>query len=112
MSLAHIKLHKNLQTDVLVTYIVRSPDFSTDGDWSDIGTIDIDLINSTYAFNPIGSWASEKIVPPSVYEQDESTQSHLLATQYAGFGYGAWTGRIASQVRRMLNANQFPDSAP
>lgn len=35
-----------------------------------------------------------------------------LSSEFAGYGYGAWTGRILSQVRRMQESGTYPDEIP
>jgi hypothetical protein len=111
MSYAHIKFVKKQDTPRSAIYIVRSPDFDAQHQWLDIAEIEIDKMQDTYKFEAIGVWTSEKIVPPFVYEKDDDEIERLIANEYQGHGYGAWTGRIASQINRLIHAKEYPEEA-
>jgi hypothetical protein len=112
MSLAHIQLHKVKESDVEVVYDVLSPDFSPSQQWEVVAHIAIKKSSFEYDFVPCNAWIGQKIVPPHVYELGHDEMEQQLVGEFANHGYGAWTGRIAAQLRRMREQYAYPDSAP
>ena len=112
MSLAAIRLDRLSARDPgTVCYRVMSPDFSSDHSWEEIGRLVIDLVTQEFTFDCTGAWANERVVPPWVYGLPESEMQRALTGQFAGFGYGAWTGRIRSAARQLMRVGTYPDTA-
>lgn len=111
MSFAHIQLRKLKEVQGEVSYVVLSPDFNDDHEWQQVAQLVVSRTHNTHTFIPCGAWASEKVVPPSVYGLSEPEMRKALASEFAGFGYGAWTGRIMSQIRRMQDTGNYPDQS-
>ena len=108
MSLACIKLVKKSEGHDAVIYSVLSPDFSESGDLEEIAFIEINKTQKSHVFSLGEKLMNEKVIPPYFYEMAEDKREELLASEFFGYGYGAWTGRVMSQVRQMLNAGKFP----
>lgn len=112
MSLAAIRLDKLPAREAgTVRYCVMSPDFSSDHSWEEIGRLVIDIAAQEFTFDCTGAWANERVVPPWVYGLPESEMQSALTGKFAGFGYGAWTGRIRSAARQLMRKGTYPDSA-
>lgn len=112
MSLAAIRLEKlSVQSAEPVCYRVMSPDFSSEHSWEEIGKLTIDPAAQEFTFECTGVWAHKRVVPPWVYGLPKSEMQRALAGQFAGFGYGAWTGRIRSAARQLMRAATYPDTA-
>ncbi len=92
-----------------VHYRVMSPDFSSAHTWEEIGQLLIDIDSQEFAFDCTGAWAGQRVVPPWVYGLPDSEMRHLLNGEFAGFGYGAWSGRIRSIARHLIRSGNFPD---
>lgn len=112
MSFAHIQLRKSVESDVEVAYDVLSFDFNPIHEWTVVAQIIIKKTPFEYEFIPCNEWFGKKIVPPHVYELAPDNSEKIIAEQYADHGYGAWTGRIASQVRKMREQFLFPNVTP
>ena len=112
MSLAAVRLDKvPAQEAGTVCYRVMSPDFSRDHSWEEIGRLVIDPVAEQFTFESTGIWSNERVVPPWVYDLQASEMHRALTNEFAGAGYGAWTGRIRSAARRLMRAGMYPDSA-
>jgi hypothetical protein len=112
MSFAHLRFKKSRENRDDIVYSVLSPDFSDNGEWQEIAEVAISRTQSTHTFSPRNCWTNEKIIPPYIYGLSEEERQKILASQFIGYGFGAWTGRILSQVRRMQVTGNFPDEIP
>jgi hypothetical protein len=112
MSLATIELRKVDDTSTEVVYDVYTPDFSQNTQYELIATIRINKISFKYEFEKRNFWVDKKVVPPQTYELGAGDMKNALANQFKDHGYGAWTGRISSQVKRMRKSTSFPDKCP
>ena len=112
MSLAHIRLKKVKEDDKDVVYAVLSFDFNDAHEWEQIAEVVVSRTQGTHIFSLRNAWLGEKVVPPYVYGLSEEERQSVLSSKFAGHGYGAWTGRILLQVRRMQDAGYFPDESP
>lgn len=112
MSSAHIQLRKVTESDREVTYDVLSPDFNPAQEWEVVAQIALRKHPFEYDFFPRNVWLGQKIVPPYVYELGQDDLERMLVEKFTNHGYGAWTGRIASQLRRMREQHEFPEVAP
>jgi hypothetical protein len=112
MSLVVIRLEKlPAQGGGTVNYRVLSSDFSSDHSWEEVGRLSIDPATQDFTFVCTGVWEHERVVPPWVYGLPHNEMQHALTGQFAGFGYGAWTGRIRSAARRLIRVGTYPDVA-
>ena len=112
MSLATIELRKINETSTEVTYEVHTPDFSKNAQYEPVAELLIEKVNSKYSFKRKNYWADKKVVPPHTYELEANDLESALANQFKDHGYGAWTGRISSQVSKMLKSGTFPEKCP
>ena len=111
MSIAAIRLEKMPTEDAgAVRYRVMSPDFSSDHSWEEIGRLVIDIGAQEFTFDCTGTWADQRVVPPWVYGLPEAEMQSALTGKFAGFGYGAWSGRIRSIARQLIRAGAYPES--
>jgi hypothetical protein len=109
MSRVHIHFIKEREDGTTVVYRVDSSDFNADQTEEPIARITINRHLKSYSFAPLGILSNVKVVPPHVYDLPESECDQILRVQYEGFGYGGWTSRIATVVRRLLTCDEFPD---
>lgn len=112
MSFAHIQLRKSIENDIEVSYDVFSPDFNSDNEWAVVAKIVIKKKPFNYEFILCNEWMGSKVIPPHVYDLAPDAMEKIIAEQYSNHGYGAWTGRISSQLRRMRELSLFPDVTP
>lgn len=112
MSFAHIRLKKLREDGREVSYVALSPDFNDAHEWQEVARLTVSRTQNTHTFVPQNAWADQKVVPPYVYGLSEPEMREALSSEFAGYGYGAWTGRILSQVRRMQESGTYPDESP
>lgn len=112
MSFAHIRLKKLKEDKGEVLYVALSPDFNDAHEWQEVAQLVVSRTQNTHTFVPCGTWSGQKVVPPYVYGLSEPEIREALSSEFAGYGYGAWTGRIQSQVRRMQDSGVYPDESP
>ena len=109
MSLVHLRFRKSSEQNDYVTYIVESSDFGDSNAWEAVAEISITKRRRSYSFRSLGSWKAQKVVPPYVYGLPEHDLKPLLAGEYAGFGYGAWTARIHRCIEKAISDEEYPD---
>lgn len=112
MSFAHIRLVKLKEDEDEVLYVAQSPDFNDAHEWQEVAQLTVSRTEGTHMFIPCNAWLGQKVVPPYVYGLSESAMREALSSEFSGYGYGAWTGRILSQVRRMQESGIYPDESP
>ena len=113
MSLAHIRLVKARESNDKVIYIAESPDFNDGRTWEAVAEIAISKASGhPFTFTPLNYWATQRVVPPETYELPVAERTARLAGPLAGYGFGAWTGRILSLIRLASKDAVFPDNAP
>lgn len=111
MSIAALRLEKVPASDAgLVRYRVMSPDFSTDHEWEEIGSLSLDVNAQVFDFECTGAWAGKPVVPPWVYGLPKPQMQAELTGKFQGFGFGAWSGRIRLLARKLLREGQFPQT--
>jgi hypothetical protein len=112
MSFAHIRLMKLKEDEHDIFYVALSPDFNDAREWQEVARLVVSRRHCTHDFMTSGAWSDKKVVPPYVYGLSEKEREAVLASKFHGAGYGAWTGRILSQVRRMQESGTYPDETP
>ena len=112
MSFAHIRLKKVREDEREVSYVALSPDFNDAHEWQEVARLVVSRTQNTHTFVPQNAWSDQKVVPPYVYGLSEPEMREALSSEFAGYGYGAWTGRILSQVRRRQESGTDPDDSP
>ncbi|WP_143684916.1 hypothetical protein [Variovorax sp. KK3] len=95
-----------------VSFVVLSPDFNDAHEWQEIASLSVSRTQNTHVLAPKNAWADQKVVPPYVYGLSEPEMRKVLSSEFTGYGYGAWTGRIWSQIRKMQESGIYPDEAP
>jgi hypothetical protein len=114
MSLAAIRLERVIRDDTRVVYSVRTTSFSSDSTEQEIGTVEISLPTrelGPYVFTPLGPLLGKRVLPPHVYDLKGDAFRSAISTEYPGFSYGAWVGRVNTLVRRMQRTGEFPEAA-
>lgn len=101
MSFAHIQFKKIREEGDFATISVFSPDFNDDREWQEVAELVVNRTDSTYSFTPRNAWTQLKIVPPYIYELNDYERERALSAQFSDYGYGAWSGRIISMLRKM-----------
>ncbi len=101
MSFAHIKLNKIKEEGGFSTFSVQSPDFNNEREWQEIAELVLNRTTGTYTFSPRNAWINFKFIPPHIFEMDKKEMEVLLSKKFSGYGYGAWTGRIAAMIRKI-----------
>ncbi|MFZ3118928.1 MAG: hypothetical protein WA159_11465 [Variovorax sp.] len=112
MSFAHIRLRKLKEDEEEVLYAALSPDFNEAHEWEEVARLSVSRLHNTHTFVPKNAWVDQKVVPPYVYGLNEPEMRQALASEFSGHAYGAWTGRILSQVRKMQELGLYPDESP
>jgi hypothetical protein len=108
MSRVHLHFIRERDQGSSVIYRVDSSDFNVNQIEEPIARITIDPEGRSYGFEPLGELLNARVVPPYVYDLPESESDEMLRVRYKGFGYGGWTARMASVVRRLLADEDFP----
>lgn len=111
MSFAHIRLKKLKDNEDAISYVALSPDFNDAHEWREVAQLIISRAQNTHTFVPCNAWSDQKVVPPYVYGLSEPETREALSSEFAGYGYGAWTGRIMSLVRRMQESGVYPEES-
>lgn len=93
-------------------YAALSPDFNDAHEWQEVAQIIVSQTQDTHAFVPSQVWSDKKVVPPYVYGLSEPEMREALSSEFADHGYGAWTGHILSQVRKMQESGVYPEESP
>lgn len=112
MSLVHLRFIQVFQDPVFVVYDVESIDMNDDLVPEIIGTIKIDKTNNDYMFTCCDKYLNKKIIPPTVFDLDDTEQKLLFETKYKDFGYGAWSRRINTWVKSFISKNEYPSVYP
>lgn len=111
MSRIHIQFTREAQTDLVVTYVVTSSDFDESRRSEPIARIEIDRIEKSYRYFPLGRFLTEKVIPPHVFNLPSAEQERALQQEFRDHGYGGWTSRIARVAQSIVERGEFPDEA-
>jgi hypothetical protein len=106
MSLAHLLLERQSDSDTLATYLVMSIDFNPEREWKPIGRLTIRKQESRFDFEPLNEWVTQGI---NVSPQDPSTREEL---RDSGEYWMAWRGRIRAWAMQMIEQHRFPETYP
>lgn len=106
MSLAHLLLERQSDSDSLATYLVLSIDFNPEREWRPIGKLTIQKRECRFDFEPLNEWATQGI---TVSPQDPSTTEELRGS---GEYWMAWRGRIRAWAMQMIEQGHFPAVYP
>ncbi len=112
MSYCHVRLKRISDDTSIVTYSVESPDFETNGQWSEIGQIRISKQENRYDFQPSKLLRNHKMIPPWVYGLDEKKKEAALRNEYKNFAWGAWSMAINHYATSFLEKGVFPENHP
>lgn len=105
MSFAHIKLEKISANDQEATYAALTPDFNEQKNWEIVANIVMNNLTKEFEFHAVNYWSDKKVVPPHVYLLDSTTMQQKLDGEFLDHHFGAWTGRIASHIRKLQMQN-------
>ena len=106
MSLAHLILKRQSDSDTQATYLVMSIDFTSEREWRPVGKLTLQKSEKTFAFEALNEWVTQGI---TVSPEDPSTAEELgNSGGYMMF----WRERIRVWAMQLIEQGRFPDVYP
>jgi hypothetical protein len=108
MSMMHIRLTKENETNETVDYKIESPDFNLERNWTAIGLLHLDKAHKRYEFVGDDRWECNG----TDEAQAKETQTRLAKSATEQTAQAPWLWLIQNYAEIFLDKNYFPAQHP